>query len=48
MVHQGSLHKAQDQAREMNKGVGAQICQSRSSQVDLIAYMSNTCHCNMC
>jgi hypothetical protein len=30
------------------QGVGAQICQSRSSQVDLIAYMSNTCHCNMC
>jgi hypothetical protein len=32
----GVSHKAQDQAREVNKGVGAQICQSRSSQVDLI------------
>jgi hypothetical protein len=32
----GVSHKAQDQAREVNKGVGAQICQSRSSQVDLM------------
>ena len=32
----GVSHNAQDQAREMNKGVGAQICQSRSSQVDLM------------
>jgi hypothetical protein len=32
----GVSHKDQDQAREVNKGVGAQICQSRSSQVDLM------------
>jgi hypothetical protein len=32
----GVSNKAEDQAQEMNKGVGAQICQSRSSQVDLM------------
>jgi hypothetical protein len=32
----GVSHNAQDQAREMNKGVGAHICQSRSSQVYLM------------